>query len=168
MVRLPDELRFTGTRGTCAVPPFPSDLPPGRRLCAYLGDGGGQRVLQRLLVDDPLPRATVCGSDATASGAVGAPRANGLRVRDVAVTSFNVMFPAASVLASVSLRSGRIATLAVGQVIRRIEGCGGPARHFIEPFSIQVGTSCGCPPSGAGPGSAPRAAPSGELAQEGA
>jgi len=125
-------------------------LPPARRFNAYLADEGGHRVVQRLVADDALPRAIVCGSDAIASGAIGALRANGLRVpQDVAVTGFDGVFPAASVLAeltTVSLPRSRMAALAVDQVIRRIEGCGGPARDFIQPFHIRVGTSCGCVP----------------------
>lgn len=137
-------------------------LPPSRRFNAYLADEGGHRVVQRLVADDALPRAIVCGSDAIASGAIGALRANGLRIpEDVAVTGFDGVFPAASVLAeltTVSLPRRRMATLAVNQVVRRIEGCGGPARDFIEPFHMRVGTTCGCPPSsGQAMGSAPTA-----------
>ena len=123
-----------------------------RRFNAYLSAEGGYRVVQRLIADNDMPRAIVCGSDAIASGVIGGLRANGFRVpMDVAVTGFDGVSPAASMLAeltTVSLPRKRMATLAVEQVIRRIEGRGGPVQDLIQTYRIRIGTSCGCEPEG--------------------
>lgn len=125
-------------------------LPPRRRFHAYLTAEGGYRVVQRLVADGQVPRAIVCGSDAIASGAIGALRAHGFRVPDdVAVTGFDGVFPAASMLAeltTVELPRKRMAAVAVEQIVRRTEGTGGAARDFILPFRMRIGTSCGCTP----------------------
>lgn len=137
---------FVATAVRLGVP-----LPAHRRFNAYLVAEGGYRVVHRMLADDDLPRAVVCGSDAIASGVIGAVRARGLRVpEDVAVTGYDGVFPAASMLAeltTVSLPRRRMADLAVRRLVRRIEGAGGPPREFIQPHYIRIGTSCGCRPS---------------------
>ena len=129
---------------------FGMALPNNRRFNAYLSEEGGHRVVEHLIGDHDVPRALVIGSDAIASGVIGGLRAHGLRVReDVAVTGFDGVFPAASMLAeltTVSLPRKQMAMVAVQQLIRRIEGAGGPIRDFIHPFRVRVGTSCGCPP----------------------
>ena len=123
-------------------------LPPHRRFHAYLDEEGGHRVVRRMLSEGPLPRAIVCGSDAIASGVIGAVRASGARVpEDVAVTGFDGVFSSASMLGEITtvcLPLRRMAALAVEQLIRRIDGIGGPAKDFIQPFRIRIGTTCGC------------------------
>ncbi len=129
-------------------------LPGNRRFNAYLSEEGGHRVVKHLIADNDIPRALVVGSDAVASGVIGALRA-GLRVPDdVAVTGYDGGFPAESMLAeltTVSLPRKHMAMLAVQQVIRRIEGSGGPVRDIIQPFRIRIGTSCGCLQGDVGP-----------------
>jgi LacI family transcriptional regulator len=125
-------------------------LPNNRRFNADLNEEGGHRVVEHLLDTDDLPQALVAGSDAIASGVIGSLRAHGIRVpEDVAVTGFDGVFAAASMpaeLTTVSLPRKHMAMVAVEQVIRRIEGAGGPVRDFIHPFHIRIGTSCGCRP----------------------
>ena len=136
---------FAATAQRLGVP-----LPSHRRFHAYLADEGGKRVANRLLAERDVPRAIVCGSDAIASGVIGTLRGHGIRVpEDVAVTGIDGVFPATSILGeltTVSVPRQRMATLAVEQLIRRIDGIGGPARDFIQPYRIRIGTSCGCPP----------------------
>lgn len=123
-------------------------MPGNRRFNAYLSEEGGHRVVKHLIADNDMPRALVVGSDAVASGVIGALRANGLRVPDdVVVTGYDGGFPAESMLAeltTVSLPRKHMAMLAVQQVIRRIEGSGGQVRDIIQPVRIRIGTSCGC------------------------
>jgi LacI family transcriptional regulator len=123
-------------------------LPANRRFSAYLSEEGGRRLILRLIDEDNVPRALVCGSDAIASGVIGGLRANGYRVpEDVAVTGYDGVFPAASMLAeltTVGLPRKQMARIAVQQVIRRIEGVGGPVRDFLHPYRLRIGTSCGC------------------------
>ncbi|WP_443045182.1 substrate-binding domain-containing protein [Streptomyces sp. NBC_00145] len=101
-------------------------LPPYRRFNAYLAAEGGHTVVQRLMARNDLPRAIVCGSDAIASGVIGALRSQGLRVpEDVAVTGVDGVFPAASMLAeltTISVPRRRIAELSVEQLIKRVDG----------------------------------------------
>jgi LacI family transcriptional regulator len=137
-------------------------LPPHRRFHAYLDEEGGRRVVRRMLSEGTLPRAIVCGSDAIASGVVGAVRASGARVpEDVAVTGFDGVFSQASMLGEITtvcLPLRRMAALAIEQLIRRIDGTGGPARDFIQPYRIRIGTTCGCARPSAGvahPGASP-------------
>lgn len=137
---------FVSTAGRLGI-----DLPCTRRFNAYLTAEGGYRVVHRMLADNDLPRAVVCGSDAIASGVIGAVRARGFRVPDdVAVTGYDGVFPAASMLAeltTVSLPRRRMAEFAVTQLARRIDGVGGPPGTFIYPHHIRIGSSCGCQPS---------------------
>jgi LacI family transcriptional regulator len=127
-------------------------LPANRRFSAYLSEEGGRRLILRLIDEDNVPRALVCGSDAIASGVIGGLRANGYRVpEDVAVTGYDGVFPAASMLAeltTVGLPRKQMARIAVQQVIRRIEGVGGPVRDFLHPYRLRIGTSCGCSADG--------------------
>lgn len=124
------------------------DLPSHRRFSAYLADEGGNKVVNRMIEDDDVPRAIVCGSDAIASGVIGALRWHGYRVpEDVAVTGVDGVYPPLSMLAeltTVSQPRREMAWVAVEQLIRRIEGAGGPAKEFISPHHIRRGTSCGC------------------------
>ncbi|MFF3494537.1 LacI family DNA-binding transcriptional regulator [Streptomyces sp. NPDC002795] len=125
-------------------------LPPHRRFNAYLTAEGGHTVVQRLMVRRDLPRAIVCGSDAIASGVIGALRSQGLRVPDdVAVTGVDGVFPAASMLAeltTISVPRRRMAELSVEQLIRRVDGVGGPPQVLTQPHRLRIGTSCGCRP----------------------
>jgi LacI family transcriptional regulator len=111
------------------------ELPPRRPFNADLTAEGGHRVAGRMLSDDDIPRAIVCGSDAIASGAIGAPGTQGIRVpQDVAVTGIDGIYPDASMLAeltTVSLPRRQMATRAIEQLIRRIDGGGraGPGPH---------------------------------------
>lgn len=127
-------------------------MPANRRFTSYLSEEGGRRLILQLIADDNVPRALVCGADAIASGVIGGLRANGYRVPDdVAVTGYDGVFPAASMLAeltTVSLPRKQIARIAVQQVIRRIEGVGGPIRDFLHPYRLRIGTSCGCDADG--------------------
>jgi LacI family transcriptional regulator len=126
-------------------------LPPHRRFHTYLTAEGGHRVVQRMIADDDIPKAIVCGSDAVASGVIGALRGHGLSVPgDVAVTGIDGVFSAASMLAeltTVDLPRREMAALAVEQLNRRINGVGGPAQDFIQPHRLRLGTTCGCRPS---------------------
>jgi LacI family transcriptional regulator len=132
-------------------------LPPHRRFSAYLTAEGGNRVAQHLIDANDVPRAIVCGSDAIASGVIGTLRGHGRRVpEDVAVTGIDGAFPAASMfgeLTTISVPRRRMAALAVEQLIRRIDGVGGPARDSIQPYRIRIGTTCGCAPRPTTPGS---------------
>ena len=134
---------FAATANDIGLP-----LPANRQFSAYLSEEGGRRLILRLIAEDDVPRAIVCGSDAIASGIIGGLRANGYRVpEDVAVTGYDGVFPLASMLAeltTVSLPRRHMAKVAVQQVVRRIEGIGGPVRDFIHPYRIRIGTSCGC------------------------
>ena len=134
---------FVATANDIGLP-----LPANRQFSAYLSEEGGRRLILRLIAEDDVPRAIVCGSDAIASGIIGGLRANGYRVpEDVAVTGYDGVFPLASMLAeltTVSLPRRHMAKVAVQQVVRRIEGVGGPVRDFIHPYRIRIGTSCGC------------------------
>jgi len=127
-------------------------LPADRLFSAYLSEEAGLRLILRLISEDDVPRALVCGSDAIASGVIGGLRANGYRVpEDVAVTGYDGVYPAASMLAeltTVSLPRRQMAKIAVQQVVRRIEGAGGAIRDLIHPYRIRIGTSCGCSADG--------------------
>ena len=71
-------------------------------------------------------------------------------VRVVAVTGIDGVFPGASMLAeltTVALARRTIARIAVEQLIRRIDGCGGSALDETVPHTLRIGTSCGCPRS---------------------
>lgn len=124
------------------------DLPPRRRFSAYLADEGGNKVVRRMIDDNDIPRAIVCGSDAIASGVIGALRWHGYRVPDdVAVTGVDGVYSPLSMLAeltTVSLPRREMARTAVDQLIRRIDGAGGPPKEFIAAHHIRTGTSCGC------------------------
>lgn len=119
-----------------------------RRISTYLSEEGGQRAVERLLADGAPPDALVCGSDAIASGAIGALRTHGLRVpEDVAVTGFDGLFPGASslsLLTTVSQPRRDMAALALRLLIRRIDGTGGAHETHIRPHRLRVGASCGC------------------------
>lgn len=136
---------FVATAARLGVP-----LPPHRRFNAYLTAEGGHRVVQRMLADDDVPRAVVCGSDAIASGVMAALRGQGRRVpEDVAVTGYDGVFPAASMLAeltTISLPRRRMSEVAVERLMRRIDGSGGAAKDYLQPHRLRIGTSCGCVP----------------------
>lgn len=136
---------FAATAQQLGVP-----LPAHRRFYAYLTAEGGNRVANQLIAERDVPRAIVCGADAIASGVIGTLRAHGLGVPgDVAVTGIDGVFPATSMLGELTtivVPRHRMASLAVEQLIRRINGTGGPARDFIQPYRLRIGTSCGCPP----------------------
>ena len=137
---------FAATAAELGVP-----LPAHRRFIAFLNAEGGRRVAQHLVDADDVPRAIACGSDAIASGVIGTLREHDLRVPDdVAVTGIDGVFPGASMLAeltTVALARRTIARIAVEQLIRRIDGCGGSALDETVPHTLRIGTSCGCPRS---------------------
>lgn len=136
---------FLATARQLGVP-----LPPHRRFRAYLTAEGGNRAAQHLLEADDMPEAIVCGSDAIASGVIGTLRGRGIRVpEDVAVTGIDGVFPDASMLSeltTISVPRRHMASLAVEQLIRRVDGVGGPAQDSIQPHRIRIGTTCGCEP----------------------
>ena len=123
-------------------------LPRHRRFTAYLTAYGGHRVAQHLIDAHDIPRAIVCGSDAIASGVIGTLREHELRVPDdVAVTGVDGVFPGLSMLAeltTITLPRRQLAERAVEQLIRRVNGVGGPAMDAVLPHSVRIGTSCGC------------------------
>ncbi len=136
------------------------DLPPRRRFSAYLADDGGNKVAHPMIADDDVPGAIVCGSDAIASGVIGALRWNGIRVpEDVAVTGIDGVYPPLSMLAeltTVSQPRRAMARASVERLVSRIERTGGPPREVISPHRLRLGTSCGCSrPAPAQPGDSP-------------
>ncbi|WP_160148790.1 hypothetical protein [Amycolatopsis alkalitolerans] len=48
-------------------------------------------------------------------------------------------------LTSIIVPKRRTARLAVEQLIRRIDGTGGPVQGFIQPYGVRIGRTCGCP-----------------------
>ena len=48
---------------------------------------------------------------------------------------------------TVALARRTIARIAVEQLVRRIDGCGGSALDETVPHTLRIGTSCGCPRS---------------------
>jgi LacI family transcriptional regulator len=125
-------------------------LPSRRRFNTYLTAEGGDRVAQRLLLDKRLPEAVIAGSDAVASGVIGTLRAAKVRVpEDVLVTGIDGVFPAASMLGeltTVDVPRRRMSEVGVDQLIRRINGAGGPPREVILAHGLRIGTTCGCVP----------------------
>lgn len=126
-------------------------IPAKRITSTYLSEDGGRRAVARLLDDGPPPRAIVCGSDAVASGVIGALAVRGLRVPEqVAVTGFDGLYPDASPLAAlttVSQPRREMARIALDQLVRRIDGAGGSHQSLVQPHELRIGTTCGCPPS---------------------
>lgn len=123
-------------------------LPANRRFNAYLTAEGGDRVARRLLADGALPQAVVAGSDAIASGVIATLRSAKVRVpEDVAVTGIDGVFPVASVLGELTTMDvprRKMSAVAVEQLIRRIDGAGGPPQDVVLPHRLRVGTTCGC------------------------
>ncbi|TDD87748.1 LacI family transcriptional regulator [Saccharopolyspora karakumensis] len=130
-------------------------VPPHRRFTTSLTAEGGNHAAQHLIETGDVPRAIVCGSDAIASGVIGSLRGSGIRIpEDVAVTGIDGVFPAASMLAeltTICVPRRHMAELAVDQLIRRIDGAGGPTRESIRPYELHIGTTCGCPPRAISP-----------------
>ncbi len=138
--------RTAGFRAALADRGVP--LTTGRLVYAYLDEDGGHRAIERVLASGTPPTAVVCGSDAIAAGALGALGRHGLRVpEDIAVTGFDGVFPDTSVLGTLTtIRQphAAMAAAAVTQLIRRIDGSGGPPHEDIHSHQLRLRTSCGC------------------------
>jgi len=91
----------------------------------------GERAAERLLADQPLPDAVVCGNDLIAAGVIRTLRARGLRVPgDIAVTGFDdielcrFIEPA---ITTVRQPLGEIGAAGMRKLFDRIDGNAGPA-----------------------------------------
>jgi LacI family transcriptional regulator len=118
----------------------------------YEGDfttDGGRRAALAMLGRGPVPRAVFCANDQTASGAMAALQAAGLRIpADVAVTGFDGIQLGRHLrpsLTTVAQPMALIGETAVKLLTDRIGGATPPPRSIELPTRLELRASCGCP-----------------------
>jgi LacI family transcriptional regulator len=127
-----------------------ADLPVPDAPAASGGftEAGGGAAVGALISEGRRPQAFVCGNDEMAIGALGALRANGLRIpADIAVTGFDDLAVAKHVrpaLTTVRQPMRALGEEAVRILLDRVHDRSAPRNSLVLPTEVVIRRSCGC------------------------
>lgn len=140
--------RLTGYRQILQKHGLP-DLPSLLEIGDFLQPGGYQ-AMNHLLDQTVIPDAVFAANDEMAIGAIEAIRSRGLSVpEDVAVIGFDDIQMASYIqpaLTTIRQPMRQFGTLAVQQLLRRIQDPSSAVETILLPTELIIRQSCGCPP----------------------